>query len=121
MTETHSVEIEIPEDADSEHAGETVRIDVSEDEYVLAAARAAGYWLPADCQQGWCTTCAARLVSGEVDQSHARRYYEVDEENDFVLPCTAMPRSDLRIAAYEQDELLDLRAEHDLPPGKQKR
>lgn len=120
MTRTYTVEITIPEDADSDRAGEIITLPVDESEYVLAAARAAGVWLPADCQQGWCTTCAACLTSGEVDQSAARRYYDVDAEAGFILPCVAKPRSDLELVAYKERELLELRAEHDLPPGRSK-
>lgn len=118
---SYRVEISLPEDCDMEQAGETVAIEVDESEYVLAAARREGVWLPADCQQGWCTTCAAELLEGAVDQSDARRYYDVDEAADLILPCTARPRSDLRIRACQYDEMLDHRAEHDLPPGRSKR
>ena len=117
----YTVEIEVPADCDVEQAGENVTVDVSEDDYVLHAARKAGVWLPADCQQGWCTTCAAALLSGEVDQSDARRYYDVDAEADLFLPCTAKPRSDLRIRACQHERMLDHRAAHDLPPGRSKR
>jgi ferredoxin len=118
---SYSVEISLPEGCDIEAAGETLTVVVDESEYVLAAARREGVWLPADCQQGWCTTCAAELLEGEVDQSDARRYYEVDEEADLILPCTARPRSDLHIRACQYEEMLDHRAEHDLPPGRSKR
>lgn len=116
----YTVRIEIPSACDVEQAGETVTIDVDETEYVLAAARAAGIWLPANCQQGWCTTCAARLLEGEVDQSHSKRYYEVDDREGFTLICTARPRSDLRIRACQHATMLDHRAAHDLPPGNAK-
>jgi ferredoxin len=115
--ETYAVELEIPEDADIEQAGETVTIDVSAEEYVLAAARSQGVWLPADCQQGWCTTCAVSLSDGEVDQGDARRYYDIDESEGFVLTCTAEPRSDLVCRTHQQEAMLDHRADHDLPPG----
>ena len=118
---TYDVTIEVPDDAEMEQAGKTVTIQVDDTEYVLAAARDAGLWLPADCQQGWCTTCAARLESGEVDQSDARRYYDTDEEAGLILTCTAKPLSDLRIVANQQDAMLAVRAAHDLPPGNAKR
>ncbi|RBI64503.1 ferredoxin [halophilic archaeon] len=118
---SYSVDIEVPEDCDVDQSGETVTIDVPEDEYVLAAARSEGVWLPADCQQGWCTTCGAELLSGEVDQSDARRYFEEDEDADMILPCTAKPRSDLTIRACQYEEMLDHRAAHDKPPGSSKR
>jgi ferredoxin len=117
----YTVVIEVPDDCDIEQAGETVEIEVNEAEYVLSAARSEGVWLPADCQQGWCTTCAAELLDGEVDQSHAKRYYEEDEEAGMILLCTAKPRSDLRIRACQYEEMLDHRAEHDKPPGRSKR
>jgi ferredoxin len=113
---SYTAEIELPEDCDVERAGETVAIDVDEDEYVLAAARSQGVWLPAFCQQGWCRTCAAELRSGEVDQSDAKRYYDVDAEAGLILPCTAEPESDLEIVACQQEAMLDHREAHDLPP-----
>lgn len=118
---TYTVEIVVPDDAGLDRAGETVAVDVPESESILAAARRQGLWLPADCQQGWCITCAAKLLEGEVDQSNARRYYDVDDEEGFILTCVAKPRSDCRIRGLRYDEMLDHRAEHDLPPGRSKR
>ena len=118
---SHTVEYVVPEDADCDRTGETVALDVDEDEYLLAAARANDLWLPADCQQGWCTTCAARLVSGEVDHQHAKRYYEVDRENGYVLTCVARPRADCRVRVCQESAMLEHRAEEDLPPGRSKR
>lgn len=106
----YTVEIRVPEACAVEQAGEKVEIDVLEDEHVLAA-RSEGLWLPADCKQGWCTTCAAELLSGEVDQSDAKRYYEEDSEEGMILTCTAEPRSDLSIRACQYDEMLEQRAE----------
>ena len=118
---SYTIEFVVPEDASLKQAGETLEIEVDEDEYLLAAARQVGLWLPADCQQGWCTTCAARLLDGEVDQGDARRYYDIDEDAGFVLTCTAKPRSDCRIEVDAYDAILDHRAAHDLPPGRSKR
>lgn len=117
---TWTVELVVPEGMDLDAAGETVTLEVDEDETVLAAARRNGVWLPADCQQGWCTTCAAKLLDGEIDQSLARRYYEEDVTADFVLPCTLKPRSDLRLRVGVLQEMLEHRADHDLPPGRSK-
>jgi ferredoxin len=117
---THTVVIEVPEECDIEQAGETIEIEVPETEYVLSAARSKGVWLPADCQQGWCITCAAKLLEGEVDQSDAKRYYDEDEEANLILSCIAKPRSDLRIRASQYDEMLEHRAKHDKPPGQSK-
>lgn len=117
---TWEVELRVPDDADLEAAGESRTIEVREDEAILAAARRAGLWLSADCQQGWCITCGARLLEGEVDHGDAKRYYPEDEAENFVLTCVARPRADCVIAVEQYDELLRHRADHDRPPGRSK-
>jgi ferredoxin len=118
---SYTVDFVVPGECDLDRAGDTVTIEVDEDASLLDAARSAGLWLPADCQQGWCTTCAAELLAGDVDQSLARRYFDADEEAGLILTCVAKPRSDCRVRVCQQDRMLDNRAEHDLPPGRSKR
>ncbi|MFC6769822.1 2Fe-2S iron-sulfur cluster-binding protein [Natrinema soli] len=117
---TWDVELRVPEDADLDATGESRTIEVREDQAILAAARAADLWLSADCQQGWCITCGAKLLEGEVDHSRAKRYYPEDEAAGFVLTCVARPRSDCVIEVERSDELLRHRADHDRPPGRSK-
>jgi ferredoxin len=118
--ETWTVTIVVPEDSSLEEAGETYDLNVGADETILAAARSAGVWLPADCQQGWCTTCAARLVDGDVAHPNARRYYDEDDEAGYVLPCTAKPRTDTTVVVDQYDDFLEFRAANDRPPGTSK-
>jgi len=118
--ETWSVTIVIPEESSLDGAGETHTIDVNEDETILAAARSAGIWLQADCQQGWCTTCAARLIDGDVVHPNARRYYDEDREAGYVLSCTAKPRADSTLVVDQYDDFLEFRAANDKPPGNSK-
>ncbi|ARS91432.1 2Fe-2S iron-sulfur cluster-binding protein [Natrarchaeobaculum aegyptiacum] len=121
MTETiWTVELRVPDDADLEQAGESVTIEVRADQSILEAARAEGLWLSADCQQGWCITCGARLLEGEVDHGDAKRYYPEDEAAGFVLTCVAKPRADCILEVEQYGELLRHRADHDNPPGKSK-
>lgn len=86
-----SVELLVPEDADIGAAGESRTVEVGEDESILAAGRAAGLWLSADCQQGRCITCGAKVLSDEVDHSRAKRYYPEDEEADSFSPVSPVP------------------------------
>jgi len=118
--ETWTVTIVVPAESPLDGAGETFELDVSTDETILAAARAAGVWLPADCQQGWCTTCAARLVDGDVVHPNARRYFDEDREAGYVLLCTAKPRADTTVVVDQYDDFLELRAANDKPPGNSK-
>jgi len=117
----YDVELLVPSDCELDEAGETVALTVDAEETVLGAARRAGVWLPADCQQGWCTTCAADLLSGAVDQSDARRYYDCDREAGLILTCVARPESALRLRVCQEEAMLDHRAANSLPPGSSKR
>src|SRR6266567_3983182 len=62
-------------------------LDVAHDQAILDAALRAGLHLPNSCCQGWCLTCAAKLLTGQVAHPHARRYYPKDAEAHFILPC----------------------------------
>ncbi len=73
------------------------------DDYVLDAADAAGLDIPCSCRGGVCGTCVSKLLSGNIDDSWLT---ELDDGNvltaeqmkaGYILPCSAMPRSDLRI------------------------
>ena len=104
MTNTHEVTIE------DEGAGETMTVEVAEDEYVLDAALEAGVDLPFSCRAGNCTTCVGELLSGAVDQSEGSAL-EPDQEGDgYVLLCSAYPEDDCRVRAGEglQEEMLGL-------------
>ncbi|MGH9534442.1 MAG: 2Fe-2S iron-sulfur cluster-binding protein [Terriglobales bacterium] len=91
-------------------------IDVSEDQFLWQAAGRAGIDLPSRCRIGWCLTCAARLEGpGEVDQSAARRYFEEDRQAGFILPCTAQPRSALRMKTHQQEGMRQHRQALGLP------
>lgn len=90
-------------------------VPARDDEDVLDAGLAAGLELPYSCLQGWCLTCAARLVRGEVDQTDSRRYYGEDRQAGFVLPCTARPRSDLVLITHARDAMRQARERHGLP------
>jgi ferredoxin len=95
--------------------GAEVRAEAAGDEYLLDVAAAAGLPLPYSCLQGWCTTCAARVLEGTVDQSEALRVFPQDEQAGFVLLCSAFARSPLRLLTHQKDALRAFRREHGLP------
>jgi ferredoxin len=92
-----------------------VRLRCATGEFVLHAALAQGLDLPYTCLQGWCITCAGKLLRGEVDQSASLRYFPEDREAGFVLPCTARPRSDLTIVTHQKEALRAHRVAQGLP------
>jgi ferredoxin len=67
------------------------------------------------CLQGWCITCAAKLLEGRVDQSASRRYFAADREAGFILPCTGRPLSDLKIVSHQSEAMRQHRLALHLP------
>jgi ferredoxin len=65
--------------------------------------------------QGWCVTCAAKLLEGKVDQSASLRYYESDALAGFILPCTARPRSGLKLLTHQKAPFREHRLALGLP------
>ncbi len=96
-------------------AGEKT-ISVRADEHIWDAAWRQGIRLPALCHQGWCLTCAGKVVNGgEFDQRDSREFFPEDRENGFVLLCTARPCSDLVIRTHQATALRKLRLRLGLP------
>jgi ferredoxin len=84
-------------------------------ELIPAAARRAGLELPRLCEQGWRTTGAVRVLTGRVDQSASRRFFEADRAAGFALICTGWPVSDLRLQPCTADAVRAHRDAHRLP------
>jgi ferredoxin len=92
-----------------------VRFRAHPGEFILDAALRNGIVLPSLCRQGWCTRCAVRLVSGDVDQSASRRFFDADRVAGFALACTARPRSAVRAVAGQHDAIRAHRVAAGLP------
>jgi ferredoxin len=97
------------------HGDQEVRTEVADHQYLLNAGVEAGLDLPYMCLQGWCTTCAGRVLEGEFDQSEARRYYPQDRAAGFILLCSAYPCSDLRILTHQKEVMRAHRRKLGLP------
>jgi CDP-4-dehydro-6-deoxyglucose reductase len=73
---------------------------VSPGESVLAAALAAGIPLPHSCRAGYCATCKAKLLAGEIAYPNDRLPPGIlasEAARGEVLLCQARPRSDLSV------------------------
>jgi ferredoxin len=100
MTQTYTVELV--------HQGQTHTLNIPEDKAILRAATAAGLDLPSSCNAGVCTTCAAQVLSGQVEQGDAMGLSPELLEKGYALLCVACPRSDLKIATEKEDEVYQL-------------
>ena len=108
MGEAYEVDLVLPD-------GATTRLEVRADESVWDAAHRAGMKLPSSCLQGWCTTCAGRVLAGEFDPAEALRYYPQDREAGFILLCTARPKSAMRVRTHQRDAMRAHRRRLGLP------
>jgi ferredoxin len=72
-------------------------VEVDGDVTILEAAEDDGLVLPYGCRYGGCVTCAARLVSGTVEQQEAVGLKDYMAEAGYVLTCVARPLTDCEL------------------------
>lgn len=90
------------------HRGQDYRFQASADQTILEAGLEAGIDLPSSCQAGVCTTCAARLQTGTVNQSEAMGIAPQLKEQGYALLCVSYATSDLEIDSDKEDEVYEL-------------
>lgn len=87
--------------------GETQKIEVPEDRYILQVAEELDLNLPNSCNAGVCTTCAAKILSGEVEQSEGMGLSPELQAEGYALLCVSYPRSDLKVETGKEDEVYE--------------
>ncbi len=95
MANTYTVEIH--------HQGNVHTIQVPDDQTVLSVADAAGLSLPSSCHAGVCTTCAALLLEGTVDQGDGMGISPELQRQGYALLCVSYPRSNLKIETDKEE------------------
>jgi ferredoxin len=100
MSKTYNVEIQ--------HQSKTYTLQVPENETILSVADTAGLELPNSCNAGVCTTCAAQIIEGSVDQSDGMGVSPELQKQGYVLLCVAYPRTDLKIETGKEDIVYQL-------------
>ena len=98
MRETYSITI-------ANRGGKTYEVDRRRS--LLESLREKGIDLPYGCRYGGCITCAAKLVTGEVDQRGQMALNNRQINNGYVVLCVARPKSDctFEIGVESHDKL----------------
>lgn len=97
MSKTYTVELQ--------HEGQTYTFPVREDQTVVQAAAAANIELPTSCNAGVCTTCAAKILEGKVDQSDGMGVSAELRDEGYALLCVSYPLSDLKVVTGKEEEV----------------
>jgi ferredoxin len=94
-------------DISVEYQDRTEVIRCRQGQSILEAVEASGLWdeVPSSCRAGVCTTCAAWLLSGEVDDPYAAIDPSIRQQG-FILTCSSTPKPDsgpvcVRLGAYD--------------------
>lgn len=102
MSQTYTVKVR------DRQTGVEYTIVVPEDRYILHTAEKQGTELPFSCRNGACTTCAVRVLSGEIYQPEAIGLSHELRNSGYALLCVSYARSDLVVETQDEDEVYEL-------------
>lgn len=81
--------------------GEEHTIKIAKDETILVAGMRAGIDPPFSCQIGACSTCRAKVISGQVRMEDDDALTEGEIQQGYVLTCTSHPISSDVLVSYD--------------------
>ena len=99
MTKIHTVIIR------DRATGKKHIVEVPEERYILKTAEEQNAKLPFLCRNGACTSCAVKVISGELDQPEAMGLSPKLKDKGYALLCVSYPRSDLEVETQDEDEV----------------
>lgn len=86
----------------------TETVIVPENKYILNTAEHQEVDPPFSCRNGACTTCAVKIIEGEVYQPEAMGLSPDLQKQGYALLCVSYPRSNLVVETQDEDEVYEL-------------
>ncbi|HBQ99022.1 MULTISPECIES: 2Fe-2S iron-sulfur cluster-binding protein [unclassified Roseofilum] len=102
MTQIYTIKIH------NRHTNQHHTLQVPDDRYILHNCETQGVGLPFSCRNGACTTCAVRILSGEIYQPEAMGLSPDLQKQGYALLCVSYARSDLEVETQDEDEVYEL-------------
>ncbi|AKG20021.1 2Fe-2S iron-sulfur cluster-binding protein [Calothrix sp. 336/3] len=88
--------------------GTEYSLEVPADRYILHSCEKQGAELPFSCRNGACTTCAVRVIAGDIYQPEAVGLSPELREKGYALLCVSYARSNLIVETQDEDEVYEL-------------
>ena len=88
--------------------GTTHTLEVPSDRYILHSFENLGKELPFSCRNGACTTCAVRVIKGDIAQPEAVGLSPHLQRKGYALLCVSYACSDLEVETQDEDEVYEL-------------
>ena len=92
----------------NKETGKIYQEEVSSNKYILNEFEKKGFKLAFSCRNGCCTSCAVKIISGELKQPEAMGVSQALKDRGYALLCVAKANSDIVVETTYEDEVYDL-------------
>ncbi len=102
MNKTYKVTIK------NKETGKIYQENISDDDYILKEFEKKGLRLPFSCRNGCCTSCAVKIISGNLEQPEAMGVSQALKDKGYALLCVAKAIEDIEVETTYYDEVYEL-------------